>query len=97
MIEKEKVSLNFIKKEPFTGSDTGMRYRLANNGNDEILATIWPEPYSFYSTDDALKTSEVFPLTEDGRDEAVDWLNSQHDIRGKLWNNVHDKPLSTIM
>ncbi|MBR6238008.1 MAG: hypothetical protein IKQ83_03080 [Lachnospiraceae bacterium] len=77
MIEKEKVSLKFIKKEPFTGSDSGMRFRLANDGNDKILATVWPEPYSYYSTDDSLKTNKTFPLNEEGRDFAVNWLNEQ--------------------
>ena len=80
MIEKEKVSIKFIKKEPFTGSDSGMRFRLANNGNDEILATVWPEPYSYYSTDDSLKTNKTFPLNEEGRDLAVNWLNEQHSL-----------------
>ena len=97
MIDKDKGSLNFIKKEPFTGSDTGMRFMLQNNGNDEILATIWPEPYSFYKTDSALKTSETFPLSTEGRDQAVDWLNSQRVSRAELWDSVYNKPLSTIM
>ena len=53
MIDTTKVSFNFIKKEPFTGSDSGMRYRLekySEGEQDYILANVWPEPYNFIST-----------------------------------------------
>ncbi len=96
MIDPMTVSLNFIKREIFTGSDTGMRYQLQKAG-DEMLVTVWPEPYGFAKTDSALKTSETFPLSTEGRDEAVKWLNEQHELRKELWNSVHGKPLGTIM
>ena len=96
MIDTATVSLNFIKKEVFTGSDSGMRYRLEKSG-DTILATIWPEPYAFNATEDSLKTKESFPLTPEGKDEAVEWLNSQHEVRATLWYSVNRKPLLTIM
>lgn len=96
MIETSKVSLNFIKKETFTGSDSGMRYRLEKSGED-ILAWVWPEPYNFIKTDAALKTSETFPLTPEGKDEAVNWLNEQYELRRELWESVNGKPLTTIM
>ena len=71
MIDTNKVSFNFIKKEPFTGSDSGMRYRLekhSEGAEDYILVHVWPEPYNFVSTEDALKTSETFPLTPEGKE-----------------------------
>jgi len=96
MIDSNKVSLNFIKKEVFTGSDNGMRYRLEKSG-DFILVWAWPEPYNFLKTEDALKVSETFPLTAEGKEEAVKWLNEQESIRAELWNSVNGKPLLTIM
>ena len=81
MIDTTKVSFNFIKKEPFTGSDSGMRYRLekySEGEQDYILANVWPEPYNFISTEAALKTSETFPLTPEGKEEAVVWLNETY-------------------
>ena len=96
MIDPNTVSLNFIKKEIFTGSDAGMRYRLEKNG-DNMLVWAWPEPYNFIKTDDALKVSETFPLTIEGRDEAVEWLNNQRQLRSQLWESVNGKPLGSIM
>lgn len=96
MIETNKVSLNFIKKEVFTGSDQGMRYRLEKSG-DNILVWAWPEPYNFLKTDASLKVSETFPLTMEGKDEAVAWLNEQLERRAELWESVNGKPLGTIM
>ena len=96
MIDPNTVSLNFIKKEIFTGSDSGMRYRLESRG-DEMLVWAWPEPYNFLKTDEALKVSETFPMTMEGRDEAVEWLNNQRQVRSQLWDSVAGKPLGSIM
>lgn len=96
MIDSAKVSLNFIKKEVFTGSDEGMRYRLEKDG-DNISAWIWPEPYNFLKTDAALKVNETFPLTAEGKEEAVEWLNEQRVKRAELWDSVHGVPLGKIM
>ncbi|MBP9996200.1 MAG: GNAT family acetyltransferase [Lachnospiraceae bacterium] len=96
MIDSATVSLNFIKKEVFTGSYSGMRYRL-EKCNDNIKAWVWPEPYNFIKTEESLKTSEEFPLTMEGKEEAVAWLNEQYVAREKLWSSVNGKPLLTIM
>ena len=63
---KSSVSLNFIKKEPVTGSYSGMRYRLSNSGEGKIEACIWPEPYNFIRTKDELKQYNTFNLDEEG-------------------------------
>ncbi len=96
MIESNKISLNFIKKEVVTGSDSGMRFRLEKAG-DDILVWAWPEPYCFSKTQNELKVSETFPLTPDGKEEAVNWLNEQLIVRAKIWESVYNKPLGTIM
>lgn len=96
MIDPNTVSLNFIKKEVFTGSDSGMRFRLEKSG-DDMLVWAWPEPYNFFKTDNALKVSETFPLTIQGRDEAVAWLNEQRKLRAELWDSVNGKPLGYFL
>lgn len=96
MIDTNKVALEFIKKEVFTGSDEGMRYRLEKIG-DEIVVNIWPEPYSFLKTDSSLKTSESFTFSPEGKEEAIVWLNNQKEVRKDLWQSVHNQPLGTIM
>ena len=43
MIDPNTISVNYIKKEPFTGGYKGMRYRLTKSG-EGMEVTIWPEP-----------------------------------------------------
>lgn len=88
-VENSSISLNFIKKEPMTGSYKGMRYVLRKSG-DEIEVCIWPEPYNFLKTADELKQFKTFELSSDGKDAAVAWLNEQYEVQKDLW----DKALS---
>ena len=81
MVTQEQIHLNYIKKEPQTGSDTGMRYRLSKGENDDgdcIDAAVWPEPFCFVKTPEDKKTFRQFPLNEEGCQKAVEWLNEQH-------------------
>lgn len=94
MIERRDVMpINFLKKERFTGSYKGMRYRMekaereakeeeaADGGGKETVlrVTWWPEPYAFSATPDEQKTWKEFPFTEDGIVSGVEWLNEQYD------------------
>ncbi|MBO4457871.1 MAG: hypothetical protein J5802_09135 [Butyrivibrio sp.] len=77
--------------EAYFGSYKGMRYRLAREplenvkfvpldqrGPATLMATVWPEPYSYGKTDKALMTSENFEISEEGFDKAVEWINEQY-------------------
>ncbi len=90
---KDVMPVNFLKKEKFTGSDTGMRYRMEmlkreviKTGSEEcekeeetiLLVTSWPEPYGYDATPDENKISEEFPFSEEGIVSGVEWLNKQH-------------------
>ena len=85
------LSLNFYKKEKFTGSFLGMRYRIekaakeGDDATDVFLATVWPGPYSYASTPDEKKTMETFPFTADGKQQVVDWLNEQWQAGKDKW------------
>lgn len=92
MIDTATVSLNYIKKEPFFGSDTGMRYRLTKT-DEGLLAYIWPEPFNFINTEDDLKISKVFPLTIEGKDEAVQWMNDMRKEKADIFDAVNGKSL----
>jgi len=85
MIETNTISLNYIKKEPFTGGFRGMRFRLAKVG-DEIEVAIWPEPYSYMKTREEMIQRKNFPLTQEGKDDAVTWMNEQHKEQKQLWD-----------
>ena len=70
--------------EPFTGSLSGMRYRLsreaASDAGDEAAfefeAAAWPEPYAEAFTDPELILRKRFAFTASGKEEAVAWLNA---------------------
>lgn len=92
MISNEDIlSLNFYNYgNPFTGSYKGMRYRIikqkeAKNDEGEVmqplglLVVLWPEPFSFEKTEDALKQSRLFPFSEEGKEQAVAWMNEVYE------------------
>jgi hypothetical protein len=89
--------------EAFFGSYKGMRYRLAREplenvkftppdkrGPATLLATVWPEPYSYSRTDKALTTSEDFEVSQEGLEKAVEWFNKQYEERIALWTNAQE-------
>lgn len=90
MIDKDHfLNLNILKKEDYTGSMEGMRYRLIKEedeaGSAKLHVTVWPEPFCFDKTPEEQKTSEDFAFDEGGKMEAADWLNGQwmKMIKGK--------------
>lgn len=50
-----------------------------------LEAVCWKEPYSYEATPDERKTVCRFPLTEDGRLEAIEWLEQQYEERKEEW------------
>lgn len=83
---------HYLYGEAFFGSYKGMRYRLAREplenvffvpvdkrGPATLMATVWPEPYSYGQTDKSLMVSANFDTTEEGLDEAVKWFNEQYE------------------
>lgn len=96
MITTEDVlNLNFYKKEAFTGSYKGLRYRLKRETEElfsdqpdtpsEVrvffLCHVWPGPYNFAATPEEEKKSARFPFTEEGKQAAVDWINEEWKLR----------------
>ncbi|MCR5250835.1 MAG: hypothetical protein K6E50_09550 [Lachnospiraceae bacterium] len=79
-----KVSLNYLKKDPYSGSADGLRFMLVKetkktedeNGEakeeTELRLWIWPEPLCFDKTDESEKRLRVFEFSQQGLDEAVD-------------------------
>ncbi|MCR5558226.1 MAG: hypothetical protein K6F75_11810 [Butyrivibrio sp.] len=84
--------------EAFFGSYKGMRYRLAREPLENVkfvpvdkrepatlMATVWPEPYSYGRTDKSLMTSENFEVSQEGFEAAVAWINQQYESRINEW------------
>lgn len=83
MLERKDVMpISFLKKENFTGSSNGMRFRMEKSSLEEenvLLVTAWPEPYCYEATPDEQKVKETFPFTKEGILGGVKWLNSQQN------------------
>ncbi len=96
MIEYTDVMpIPFLKKEAFTGSYQGMRYRMkkadipvqedSEETTTQLLVHVWPQPFCFDKTDDSLKTEHLFDFSPDGIRSAVDWLNQIYINEKKRW------------
>lgn len=82
---KDVMPVNFLKKEKFTGSDSGMRYRMEMTKRGEepdtetvLTVTAWPEPYGYDATSDEQKIRQEFSFSEEGIVASVEWLNARH-------------------
>lgn len=75
------LSLNFVKKEDFTGSHQGMRFMLHQETVEEekkLKVYVWSEPFGFDATPDEQKLSELFAFSEEGLSQAINWMNEQY-------------------
>lgn len=82
MIEAEHFKhLNYIKKEPLSGSMDGMRYMLMKKADGEencMEGVVWPEPLGYAKTPEEQKTRKRFTLDVSGMAEAIEWLNEMY-------------------
>ena len=92
MIDKDKFHvLNYVKKKEYTGSMEGMRYMLKKTMVDEetrLEVIIWPEPFGYAKTPEKKKQRMTFAFSNEGLEQAVDWMNEQHEAQSALWNLV---------
>ena len=90
MIEqKELLSIRYYAKgKPFTGSDSGIRYRIAKSTlegeaegekQDVFLVSVWPEPYCYEKTDRAKMIERTFPYSKESFEGLADYLNETGD------------------
>ena len=85
----DALNLNYYKKTTFTGWMGGMRFLIKRETLEDADAIfhvwIWPGPYIFDMTDDSLKRENTFPFSEDGKKQAVDWINTEYEANIKYW------------
>lgn len=61
-----------------------------------LMATVWPEPFSYENTDDEKKLTKEFPFSEEGKLAAVDWLNEQYESRKEEWDAAKHTDWSSL-
>ena len=87
MLKKETfVPIQFFKKEAYTGSMNGMRYRV-NKIEEGLEAVVYPEPYCYEATPDEQKTKAVFDFSDEGLEQIVNWINQQYEEKLDLWKS----------
>lgn len=87
----EYMPLEYFKKQKWSGSYQGMRFMLQTLTQEEetcLSATVWKEPYSYETTPEEKKTTECFPLDEEGREQAILWLEQQYEARQDEWRQA---------
>lgn len=86
---KDFMPVNYLKKEKFTGSHCGMRFRMEKvdrEGEGTLLGvSAWPEPYGYDATPDSQKLRTEFSFDADGIAKSVDWLNEQYVGYPEKW------------
>lgn len=87
--------------QAFYGSYKGMRFRVAREpmetvfffspekkAEGSLVATVWPEPFSYDATPEGRKVSCEFPFTDEGKLAMTDWLNEQYETREEEWKGA---------
>ena len=82
LTREDFLSLNFVKKEDFTGSHLGIRFMLHQADVEQekkLQVYLWSEPFGFEATPEEQKISEYFAFSEEGLAEAIDWMNANYE------------------
>lgn len=75
MLYAPGLSINFLKKENYTGSCNGMRFYLAKE-DDRLKVCTYPEPWCFEATPEKDKTWNEFEFSAEGLEAALQWLQT---------------------
>ncbi|ADL03605.1 hypothetical protein [Lacrimispora saccharolytica] len=88
MLNKDTfVPMAFFKKEAYTGSMKGMRYRVKKE-EEKFSAVVYPEPYCYEATPEEKKIRAAFPFTEEGRIQVLNWINQQYEENQRVWEKT---------
>ena len=99
IVMEDILGFNFFQYgSPYTGECGGMHFRMERSPlenvvfnhdphkNDEALfaVTVWRGPFN-YDTTRQKKITAQFPFTEEGRIQAVQWLNERYNEKIDYW------------
>ncbi len=90
IVRDDILSMEYLKKSEYTGCHGGMRYRLEGVTDEDgkfLLATVWPEPFNFFTTPEERKQRKAFSFAEEGVAEAIAWMNERYEADKKVWEN----------
>ena len=91
---KDFMPINFLKKEKFTGSSKGMRFRMEKReqeGEEMALAvTVWPEPCGYDATPKEEREEKLFSFDSDGIAQGVSWINERLETEADRWRKANE-------
>ncbi|MCQ2507224.1 MAG: GNAT family acetyltransferase [Dorea sp.] len=96
MISKIAITVASLKKEPFSGSHHGMRFYMKKSDEGFDVWT-YPEPWCFEQTPEEDKTKNTFPLTAEGLEEAMAWLNQCFDANQEKWEDIEKNKMQILL
>ena len=76
----------YLKNNTFEPLENVKFTPVDQRGPATLMATVWPEPNAYGKTDPSLMTSEHFDVSQEGLEEAVQWINDQYSSRLGEWN-----------
>ncbi len=92
----------FQCKNSYSGNEEGMRYLLtpgkrkvpdpaggegAEKEESILTVDVWPGPWTVDKTDPSLRRREVYPLSDEGRKAAADYLAASYEAETDFWKN----------
>ena len=83
----------FLCKNDYSGNEAGLRYRLTPGKRtvpDPDGGADATKEETIDKTDPALRRREVFPLTDEGRAAAAQYLKDAYEAEPERWNNCPD-------
>ena len=89
------LSIPFLKKSRFTGSDRGMRYSIYKVEETRVIPNEDASNDASFSVDftkPELFTKKRFSFDDEGRAAAVDWLNELYEEKREFFEDVYNHP-----
>ena len=95
--------LHYFKcKNSYSGNEEGMRYLLtpgkrkvpdlaggegAEKEEEILMVEVWPGPWTIDMTDPELRRKEIYPLSDEGREEAAKYLKETYEAETEFWKH----------
>ena len=89
----------FHNGNPYSGAEGGMRYVITpgkkpdpgdESGKKKVeylTAQVWPGPWTIDMTDPELRRKEIYPISDEGREEAAKYLKETYEAETEFWKH----------
>ena len=96
MLETSGLSTKFLKKETFSGSHNGMRYTIKKT-DEGMIVYVYAEPWAFEITKEEDRLIKNFDFSDDGVNEAIEWLNETYTANRRFWDDASKNKMANML